>query len=445
MKASSIKYGVLTWTLGIITVILALMPFHAFLTVWGSAMVGHYTALRLWKEVLTAIAALGVLYLVLFDRKVRFHTTKRKLTWLIFAYVAVQLVWAVVALHQGSVTKKAAAYGVLINTRFLLFFLLTWVIAVRTPRLESRWPKLLLWPAIVVVVFGLAQVLILPNDFLRHFGYNASTIGPYETINHNQHYIRYFSTLRGANPLGAYLLLPISALLVLLTRFPRSWNWAKGLLLVGSLAMLFFTGSRSAWIGVVLSAGFIAATSVRKEWLRRYRTQLAFAGVIVLAALVGFAFGLRHNTRFQNTFLHTQDHSAVASTSNEGHADALKQGVHDVIHQPLGTGPGTAGPASVYNNKPARIAENYYLQIGQETGVLGIVLFVGILAAVAYTLWMRRTAPLALTLLAALVGISFVNLLSHAWADDTLAYVWWGLAGIAMGTPLTRHEKPTAK
>jgi hypothetical protein len=25
-------------------------------------------------------------------------------------------------------------------------------------------------------------------------------------------------------------------------------------------------------------------------------------------------------------------------------------------------------------------------------------------------------------------------MLSHAWADDTLAYVWWGLAGIAMVT-----------
>jgi hypothetical protein len=39
-----------------------------------------------------------------------------------------------------------------------------------------------------------------------------------------------------------------------------------------------------------------------------------------------------------------------------------------------------------------------------------------------------------LSLLASLIGISFVNLLSHAWADDTLAYLWWGLAGIAIGT-----------
>ena len=30
-------------------------------------------------------------------------------------------------------------------------------------------------------------------------------------------------------------------------------------------------------------------------------------------------------------------------------------------------------------------------------------------------------------------------MLSHAWTDDTLAYVWWGLAGIAMA-PLTKVQ-----
>jgi len=27
-------------------------------------------------------------------------------------------------------------------------------------------------------------------------------------------------------------------------------------------------------------------------------------------------------------------------------------------------------------------------------------------------------------------------MVSHAWADDTLAFLWWGLAGIALGKPL---------
>jgi hypothetical protein len=104
-----------------------------------------------------------------------------------------------------------------------------------------------------------------------------------------------------------------------------------------------------------------------------------------------------------------------------------------LAHHPLGDGPGTAGPASVYNHgHPARIAENYFIQVGQETGWLGLTLFTLINVGVGYLLWLRRDDPLALSLFASLIGLTLINMLSHAWADDTLAYIWWGLAGIAM-------------
>jgi hypothetical protein len=136
----------------------------------------------------------------------------------------------------------------------------------------------------------------------------------------------------------------------------------------------------------------------------------------------------------QNEVLHTQVNSAVKTTSNGAHASALKNGVTDVLHQPFGDGPGTAGPASVYNGKhPARIAEDYYVQVAQETGWLGVVLFLGIAVLVALELYgYVGSSRLALVAFASFVGIAFVNLVSHAWADDTLAYVWWGIAAIAL-------------
>jgi O-antigen ligase len=441
MKASSIKYGVLTLTLTLLTLVLALMPFHAFLTVWGSSLFGHYTALRLWKEVLLVVICLGGLYLLLFDRKVRLHTTKRKLTWLIIAYLLVQLIWAGFALQSDQVGLKAAAYGVLLNSRFLLFFLVAWIIAVRTPRLEARWPKLLLWPAVAVVIFGLLQVFVLPPDFLRHFGYNADTIKATATINSNTDFYRYFSTLRGPNPLGAYLLLPISALIVLLMRFPHSWNWIKGLLLTACLAMLVFSFSRSAWIGAVLSFLTIISLSISRDWLRRYRRIAIGVSAGLLTIIVAASVLFSSSSTFQNAIFHTEDKSTVAVSSNDARASALMSGYRDIVQDPLGDGPGTAGPASVYNDRDvSKISENYYLQIGQETGVIGVLLFLLITATIGYILWMRRAAPLSMTLLAALVGLIFVNLVSHAWTDDTLAYIWWGLAGIAIGTPLGKTE-----
>lgn len=436
MKISALKYTVLSWISGMTMIILLLVPFHAFLTVWGSTIFGHYTALRLWKEVLLLLCILGVLYLLVFDQKIRTHTLPRRLVQIILCYALLNLVWGLIALHQHDVTLKAMAYGALVNLRFLAFFLVTWAVALRMRRLRVHWRWLVLWSAAGVVIFGLLQVTVLPHDFLRHFGYGDATIPAYETINHNQHYIRIASTLRGANPLGAYLLIPISLLTVMMIREGR--NWRLGVFLAGAVTVLFFSFSRSAWIGAALSVLVVLMLSRLAANTRKIAI-FATATVILLGSATVLVF--RSNTHFQNFVLHTQTNSAVKHTSNEGHLQALEDGVDEVGHDPLGNGPGTAGPASYYNNHKERIAENYYVQIAQETGLPGLILFLLINVGVGYLLFLRRDDPLALSLFASLIGLTFINLLSHAWTDDTLAYVWWGLAGVAMApNPLGQKD-----
>jgi O-antigen ligase len=105
---------------------------------------------------------------------------------------------------------------------------------------------------------------------------------------------------------------------------------------------------------------------------------------------------------------------------------------------------GSAGPASFRNTDGVpKIAENYYLQLGQEVGVLGMALFIAINILVGVELWKLRTQTLSRILLASLVGITFINLVSHAWTDDTISYVWWGLAGIALSPVIlkSRHKQ----
>ncbi len=434
MKTSALKYTVLSWANGFAMAILLLVPFHAFLTVWVSSLIGHYTALRLWKEALLLICVTGVVYLVLTDHKIRSHTLSRRLVWLILGYTLLNLVWGLLAYNQHDVSTKALGYGLIINLRFLAFFLVTWAVALRLGRLRGNWQRLVYWPAALVVGFGLLQIIIFPHDFLRHFGYGLDTIPAYETINHNLNYIRISSTLRGANPLGAYLLIPISLLSVTLLRAGR--NWRQIGFLVASLVVLFFSFSRSAWLGVVISIAVVACQGLQTTRAKQLSAIIAACLVLFSAGLV---VGLRHNTHFENFVFHTQTKSAVPVSSNQGHVTALKQGLIDLRHDPLGSGPGTAGPASVYSNHSPRIAENYFIQIGQETGWLGLGMFVLINVGVGYLLWSRRADPLALGLFASLIGLTLINLLSHAWTDDTLAYVWWGLAGIAMA-PLSLRD-----
>lgn len=428
MKTSALKYTVLSWVSGLTMLILLAMPFHAFLTVWGSSIFGHYIALRLWKEVLLVLSFVGVVYLLATDHKIRSHTLSRRLAWLILLYMLLNIVWGLLALNQHDVTAKALGYGLIINLRFLAFFLVTWAVALRMSRLRSHWQWMVYWPAMGVAAFGLLQIFILPHDFLQHFGYGPLTIPPIETINHNAHYIRIASTLRGANPLGAYLVIPISLLVVLLLRKTRTWLQAG--FLAELLLVLFFSFSRSAWIGAILSIAVILLLSVHTRPAKRV-TLAIITGLVITGA--GLTAVFHHNPRFENFIFHTQTHSAIKHSSDEGHLSALKTNAEDLERQPLGHGPGTAGPASIYNTgHQPRLAENYFIQITQETGWLGFGLFVLINIGVGYLLWLRRADPLALSLFASLIGLTFINLLSHAWADDTLAYVWWGLAGVAM-------------
>jgi O-antigen ligase len=276
------------------------------------------------------------------------------------------------------------------------------------------------------------QYILLPADFLKHFGYGPGTIPASATIDQKVSYPRVQSTLRGPNPLGAYLVLVLSAVGAMIVA-ARKFRWRAVVLYAVSGVALVLTFSRSAWLGALVSMILLIWLSLRSVRIRRY-VLLAAAVAVTAFAIVGYA--LRDNDRFQNIFFHTNEQSQSTESSNQGHLAALHDGVSDVLHRPWGDGTGTAGPASVYNTGGSvRIAENYYVQIAQETGVIGLALFVAINVLVVLRLWQRRGDQLALVLLVSFAGIAVINMLMHAWSDDTLAYIWWGLAGAAVAAP----------
>lgn len=424
----------LSW---IIAVILALIPFHAFLTVWVASAVGHYTLLRLWKEILLLVLIAGALYLLWRDAALRKKVLGSTLAQFMALYTLVTLVWGAVFYLLHDVTVKALGYGLIVNLRFLLFFLVVWIIATKSRILLQIWPKLLLIPAAIVIVVGLIQRWLLPYDVLKHFGYSTSTIFPYETINHNINYPRIMSTLRGANPLGTYLILILAAIVAIGAKAKKKlWLWAAfgG----GALLVLVFSYSRAAWIGFILSMFVLGWSAFGNQRIKR----ILLAVVLVLVVLgAGATWALHDNTTFQNVFLHTQENSAIKTTSNEGHISSFKEGLRDIDSNPIGDGVGSAGPASIYNAGKSQISENYYIQLAQEVGWIGLALFITINCLVGLELWRRKTDALASILLASLVGLAVVNLFSHAWTDDTIAYLWWGLAGLALVTHPDKASK----
>lgn len=435
-----------------VALIIALIPFHAFLTVWGSTLLGHYTLLRLWKELLIIPLGLSALWLAFRDGSLRRQLLGTWLFRLIIGYFFLFVALGLVALKQHTVNSAALYEGLIEDLRLVVFFFIAWVAASYSPWLKKHWRPLLLIPAAIVVVFGLLQAFVLPADFLSHFGYSAATIKPFDTVDQNSQFVRVQSTLRGSDPLGAYLVVVLTAVAVFFTPLLLKYREFKensrafiawGFFGLATLAVLYFTYSRTAYIGALLAVAVVAWRAMSSQKLRRWLFVAVLGACIVFG---GAAFALRHNTTFEDTFYHTSQLTKSKQSSDQNHVTALKNGLHDLSRQPFGLGPGSAGPASVHNNHPARISENYYIQVGQEAGWLGLVLFLAILGFVGKELWSKRyeSDRLAGVMLSSLAGLLIVNMLLPAWTDDTLAYVWWGFAGIAIATVIEHKEKAKA-
>lgn len=426
LRNNLLKYGV--------AVILVLIPLHAFLSVWLANFLGNYTVVRLWKEVLLIFLFTLAISAILANKNT-FSTFKlnkplKILAICIVLYILMFAVFGAYSLAFGNIKVMAIGYSIISATRFLLFFIICLVAGV----LHKEWFKkhmyiLLFVPASVVVVFGLLQATVLPVDFLKHFGYNDSTIKSYIAVDEKVEYARTQSTLRGPNPLGAYLVVIISALVAVIMRQQKiKWYWI--LTLLSTVIVLYTTYSRSAYIGLILAVGAVVFMAVKTNKSRKVLLYLALS--VALMAGAGL-YVLRDNDTVQNVIFHTDEHSASQASSNEHRTGALQLAVQDIFGNPVGGGPGSAGPASVYNNS-AVLSENYFLQIGQEVGIVGLALFIAICALLVLQLWqLRNKTLLAPALIAAFLGLIFVNLVSHAWADDTLAYIWWGFAGLVVG------------
>lgn len=423
----------------LVVIVLALVPFHAILTVWGASLGLNYDLLRLWS----AFLLLGLSGIVIFwlctDQDLRNWAKQSYLVRLVAVFATLSVLFGLRGVLLGSVGWEAFGLGLLLNLRYLVFFVVVMFLTRYSTWLREYWFTITMGAGVVVAAFATLQYTVLPHDILRHIGYGSATIEPFDTINSNADFIRVSSTLRGANPLGAYLLVLITLLVALWGKLSRRvvWSIALGLFAVA----LFASFSRSAWIGTIASVGIVMLSGLRSRFSRG-QLGLILLGIVILTGVAFTAF--RGNVFVQNAIFHTDDVSKVAKSSNDQRESALRTAAIQVTKEPLGRGTGSAGPASVHNTAaPSRIAENYYLQIGQETGWFGLFAYLALTVAVGFQLWQFRRDRVAFGLFAAFVGLGIVNMVSHAWADDTLAFIWWGLAGMMIGSNLWQKNITT--
>jgi hypothetical protein len=411
---------------GLITLV-ALMPFHAFLSVWLGHLTDHQAIIQAWKELLLVVLAGASLILFLRDPETR----DRLRTWPVllaggFAAIAIIVTLAT----QPSFT--AIAFGTKTDLEFLVAFVLAAMTA--TPGFSKRLVAALLASAILVIAFGLMQIYVLPPDFLTAFGYGPGTVPPYLVLDPAVKSLRFASTLGGPNQLGTYLMLPLALATTLAFR-RRQW-WALSLVATGAIVILH-TYSRSAWLGVVAAAVTITLILVPPRLRGLTAGLIGFAGAAA-AVLIGRLIKLGGSLQYY--VLHSSQLWHGARGSDYDHLSSLRTGFTMSLAKPFGHGLGTAGPATFHTGS-GLIIENNYLQITYETGFVGGLLFVAFIAATAWELLRKSTiSDLAAATLAALIGVSVTALVLPAWTDSTTALIVWTAAGAVIGlTGDSRH------
>jgi hypothetical protein len=423
MKATILE-KIYAW---ILILILAGIVLHAPISVgFGTLFPGYDLVIKSWKEILMLVAA--IIAVIIISRRHLWSAIGKDIIFrLIMAYAVLHLLFAVFLFHGMLQT----AAGLAIDLRYILFFGLLYILIKILPEYRRVLLKVAIGGAIVVVGFAVLQ-LFLPADILKYIGYSKDTIAPYLTVDKNHAFIRVNSTLRGPNPLGAYIGIVLGCIAAAWTLGRLTLTETKnkiitGLGIIAACIALWITYSRSALAAAIVTVLIVLAVGAAKYISRQTWTVLG----IIIVILAGGLFIVRDSPFVSNVLLHENPNGGSAISSNDGHVDSVVSAANIVINHPLGEGVGSTGSASLYGDKPF-IIENQYLFIAHEAGWLGLILFVAIFICIMLRLWHVKHDWLALGIFASGIGLALIGVLQPVWVDDTVSIVWWGLAGVAI-------------
>jgi len=204
--------------------------------------------------------------------------------------------------------------------------------------------------------------------------------------------------------------------------------------------VLWFSYSRSALIAAIVAISLIVSIALFKKLSIRKWLIAGLLGFIATVAIVSSI-----NSPFvSNILLHENPVEGNNINSNEGHLASLVDGVDRLAVQPFGAGIGSTGSASLMGEKSV-IIENQYLFIAHEAGWLGLIIFMYTFMFIQVRLWKLRNNWLALGVFASGVGLFLIGIILPVWVDDTVSIIWWGLAGLAIGSlNIASGELPVA-
>jgi hypothetical protein len=125
------------------------------------------------------------------------------------------------------------------------------------------------------------------------------------------------------------------------------------------------------------------------------------------------------------------DPLSANESSIASHLRNLRDGLETVLRHPQGYGLGNAGVVAKRTGAEIRAGESTFAEIGVDTGLAGMILFIAWNAAILAALW-RRSGWLAAAFAAVLVLALQTDVLGVHW----LAFCVWAAVGVVLQRPV---------
>ncbi|HVY09136.1 MAG TPA: O-antigen ligase family protein [Mycobacteriales bacterium] len=238
-------------------------------------------------------------------------------------------------------------------------------------------------------------------------------------------------------PLGFFMVIPLGLCVERLAG-ERLRPWVL-IGVGGSAVTVVLTQTRSPILGAATAILLAVHLAFRNGAPGRYRLMVLVVAAAVVAVPLSAGSAIRG--RFSTTF------QTSGSPDNLRHEIALRSSASKIIHDPLGAGLGS-NPATGqrFGTSTVTFSENSYLQVGVELGAAGMIAFVGAYLALLARLRneaKRRTdrSSVAGGMWLAGWGLFITGMFLHVWTSFPVALTFWGIAGAAIGPPLTPEER----
>jgi hypothetical protein len=404
---------------------------------YGAGLRGRgLTVVEAWKEALLGGALVWFAAVAVRRRALPFRPNAADA--LALAFAAVVVLYAL--LPQDALGGEASASGVAHGVRHHLLFVGAYVLGRclgPLPGWTNRW---FLGTAAAVAAYGLVEEYAVSLDWWRSsgargwfgeqldFGYRGLSDLPENFVyNFGNDVIarRLVSTF--LSPLATAHLLCVCLLLAAAIR--RRWTIP---LAAVAFAGLLWTYSRSTWIALVVGLLVLAAAQ-RRTWP-------VAAAAVAVAVFAGYSAGFRdlapraHFTPDEIRIQHetgkgqSTEQSVANDASTRSHWRNLRDGLEKVAEHPWGYGVGNSGSTASRFGAEVKAGESTYTELGVDTGLLGLALFVALQLALLRRLRFRST-----WLVAALAAVLALAVQTDVLGVPWLVFCLWLAAGAESG------------